>query len=149
MQKSDEVELKGGMYTFMSLRLHTADLDIIGERLAQKVHQAPGFFRDTPVVVDVSALESDDGLAVDTAALLALIREHRLLPIVASVANKTSQLAQAIALPLVEGGARRQNNSARGGTPSHERTSQDQADVGQSSGGLFLRTLADQRAGAR
>lgn len=127
MLKSDVVELKGGMFTFMSLRLHTSDLDIIGKRLAEKVQQAPGFFRDSPVVVDLTALEAQPDLDLDVEALLACIREHRLLPIVASVADKTSQLAASITLPLVESGARRQNNHTPGshGTAAGDSTDDD------------------------
>lgn len=111
MLKSDAVELKGGMFTFMSLRLHTDDMQIIDRQLADKVQQAPAFFRDSPVVVDLTALETATDCRLDPDALLACIRAHRLLPIVASVADKSSQLARSIALPLVESGARRQNNS--------------------------------------
>ena len=54
------VELKGGMYTFMSLKLHTADMEVIDAKLADKVQQAPSFFKDTPVVIDLTVLEKDE-----------------------------------------------------------------------------------------
>ena len=50
------VELKGGMYTLMSLRLHSSDLQQIDAGLADKVQQAPGFFSETPVVLDLSLI---------------------------------------------------------------------------------------------
>lgn len=105
MSSNNAVELKGGMYTFMSLRLCTSDLDAVDAALADKVHQAPAFFKDTPVVVDLSGLE--EGTELDGEALLACIRRHRLDPIVASLADKSSSLAGSIALPLIERGARR------------------------------------------
>lgn len=112
---NNEVELKGGMYTFMSLKLHTSDLNIIDARLADKVQQAPGFFKDTPVVVDLSVIESlqanSDGDQTspipDLSALFERIRAHKLVPIVASVADKSSPFAAAIELPLIESGAGR------------------------------------------
>jgi len=102
------VELKGGMYTFMSLKLHTSDMDVIDEKLADKVQQAPGFFKDTPVVVDLSVLEELDS-DIDGKALIDCIRRHNLVPIVASIGNKSSPLAQSIAIPLIEAGSRRQS----------------------------------------
>ena len=106
VSSNNAVELKGGMYTFLSLRLHTNDLDVIDAQLADKVHQAPAFFKDTPVVVDLSVLDEGEQ-TLDGTALLACIRRHRLDPIVASLGNKSSPLAGTIALPLIDGGARR------------------------------------------
>lgn len=110
---NNEVELKGGMYTFMSLRLHTTDLSIIDKRVADKVQQAPAFFKDTPVVVDLTQLEEsvENEHDFDTKALLETIRSHKLVPIVVSVTNKSSPIASSIALPLIESGARRQTNT--------------------------------------
>jgi len=87
-----DVELKGGMYTFMSLKLYTSDIDTIDQRIADKVQQAPGFFKDTPVVVDLTELDVAE-LSLDTSVLLERIRSHKLVPIVASVVNKGGSLA--------------------------------------------------------
>ncbi|ASJ75945.1 septum site-determining protein MinC [Granulosicoccus antarcticus] len=114
MSSTIGVELKGGMYTFMSLKLHTSDMKIIDEKLADKVQQAPGFFKDTPVVLDLTVLEEQD-LEIDTIALLDCIRRHHLVPIVVSIGNKSSRLVQSIAIPLIESGARR-NDSAKDGS---------------------------------
>ena len=106
VSSNNAVELKGGMYTFLSLRLHTNDLDVIDAQLADKVNQAPAFFKGTPVVVDLSLLDEREE-TLDGAALIACIRRHRLDPIVASLGDKSSPLAESIALPLIEGSARR------------------------------------------
>jgi len=90
------------MYTFMSLKLHTSDTDIIDQKLADKVQQAPAFFKDTPVVIDLSVLEQLTDGELDATALLECVKRHKLIPIVASISNKSSQLAQSIALPLIE-----------------------------------------------
>jgi len=114
---NNEVELKGDMYTFMSLRLHTTDLDLISKKIAEKVQQAPGFFKDTPVVVDLSLLEEsvESASDFDTDALLESIRAHKLVPIVVSVTSKSSPIASPIALPLIESGVRRRS-AAKAGT---------------------------------
>ena len=109
MPSNNAVELKGGLYTFMSLRLVTRDLDAVDAALADKVQQAPAFFRDTPVVVDLGELDED--VAIDGAALLACIRRHRLHPVVASLGNRASPLAESVTLPLVETGARRRDKA--------------------------------------
>ncbi len=106
MSRKLDVELKGGMYTFMSLKLYTGDIDKIDQLIADKVQQAPGFFKDTPVVVDLTDLDVAE-VSVNTSALLERIRRHKLVPIVASVVNKSGQLAEEVALPLIEGVARR------------------------------------------
>jgi len=115
LSSNNEVEIKGGMYTFMSLKLHTADLDIIDARLADKVQQAPGFFKGTPVVVDLTVLDDAENVDLDPANLLDCIRRHELIPIVASVGNKSSPLASAIALPLIESSSARRKQSAGAG----------------------------------
>lgn len=106
MSSTIGVELKGGMYTFMSLKLHTSDMSVIDEKLADKVQQAPGFFKDTPVVIDLSVLEELEE-DIDGKALLECIRRHKLVPIVASIGDKSSGLVKSIPLPLIESGARR------------------------------------------
>lgn len=105
------VELKGGMYTLMSLRLHSSDIDQIDAGIADKVQQAPGFFSDTPIVIDLSEIETSDQL--DTELLLGKIREHKLVPVMASVMDKSSPLAEAINLPLVETLQRRKRPSGK------------------------------------
>lgn len=110
MSHTKGVEIKGSMYTFMSLKLHTADIATINAALADKVQQAPAFFKDTPVVIDLAVLEENEE-SIDGKALIDCIRSHALQPIVASVSNKTSPLARSIAIPLVDGGASRSNAS--------------------------------------
>ena len=128
MSGKNEVELKGGMYTFMSLKLHTNDLDVIDARIAEKVQQAPGFFKDSPVVLDLSVIEEQlaDGEAFDVENLVSRIRGHKLVPIVASVVDKSSPFATSIALPLMEAVSRRE--------PSDSKTTSAETSSASSSG---------------
>jgi len=125
-----EIELKGGMYTFMSLKLHTADLSVIDKKLADKVQQAPGFFKDTPVVLDLSVLEeeyeADSGFSASD--IIERVRSHKLVPIVVSVMDKSSPIVSSIELPLIEGSAKRQSSgesSKSDGKTSGENSSDD------------------------
>lgn len=128
MSGNNEVELKGGMYTFMSLKLHTADLDIIDERLGGKVQQAPGFFKDSPVVLDLSFIEEQiaEGGTFDTDDLIKRIRAHKLVPIVASVMDKSSPFAASIALPLMESGIKRQKKDSDGDADAASERSEEE-----------------------
>lgn len=131
MSGNIEIELKGGLFTFMSLKLHTADLDVIDEKLADKVQQAPGFFKDTPVVLDLSVLEEDYDADSDINAsdIIERVRSHKLVPIVVSVMDKSSPIVASIELPLIEGSVKRQSSgdSAKSDDKSDDKTD-DKAD---------------------
>ena len=120
MSSNPGVELKGGMYTFMSLKLHTSDTDIIDQQLGNKVQQAPGFFKNTPVVIDLTVLEQLNEGELDTNLLLECVKRHNLIPIVASLSDKSSPLGQSIAIPLVEANSRSQTV-----TPEQENDTED------------------------
>ncbi len=124
MSSKAGVELKGGMYTFMSLKLHTSDTDIINQQLADKVQQAPAFFKNTPVVVDFSALEALTDEQFDANELIECVRRHKLVPIVASLSNKSSPLGDSIAIPLIEGSVR----SAATQKSTEKQSSQEQTE---------------------
>lgn len=119
MSSNPGVEFKGGMYTFMSLKLHTSDKDIIDQELANKVQQAPAFFNNTPVVIDLSVLENLTDGELDASSLIECVKRHNLVPIVASISNKSSQLARSIAIPLIEASTRN-SATARDGVNNAE-----------------------------
>lgn len=120
MPSNIAVELKGSMYTFLSLKLHSSDPDAVGIALADKVQQAPGFFANTPIVVDLTQIE--DVPELDIARLLKVICDHRLIPIVVSVLDKDNSLSAeqrtAIDIPLVEAGPRKPEPGKEAGTGS-------------------------------
>ena len=126
MSSNSVVELKGSMYTFLSLKLHSGDLSAVNEALAEKVQQAPGFFSNTPIVVDLTAIE--DKPDVDAKGLLAAIRDHKLVPIVASVHNRDGELARDIDLPLVEARDRNTGNDTKPAAQASKKTSSESAE---------------------
>ena len=93
------------MFTFLALKLHTNDPTSVDKAIADKVQQAPGFFANTPVVVDFSVIEQEP--ETNGAALLQIVREHKLIPVVASIRDKDCALAQQLDIPLVEAGSRK------------------------------------------
>ena len=46
-------ELKAAAFTLPVIRLLGTEMDAVAEQLGAKVDQAPDFFRNTPVVIDL------------------------------------------------------------------------------------------------
>jgi septum site-determining protein MinC len=77
-------ELKGIMTPVTVLRLRSRDTNLVDRQLRAKVAQFPHFFRDSPVVLDFSALDgSADGMSL--AGLAHVMRACKVVPI--GVAN--------------------------------------------------------------
>ena len=72
-------ELKGSLFTLTVLHLHSSELTVIDRYLAEKINQAPGFFHNTPVVVDLQALADD--VAIDFIGLVDLLRNRGMIPV--------------------------------------------------------------------
>lgn len=135
MSSKTSVEIKGGMYTFMSLKLYTSDTDIIDEQLADKVQQAPAFFKDTPIVLDLKELEKLTDGELDGSPLIECIKRHKLVPIVATIVDKESDLARSMSIPLIEASSRGDNvksdteNTDEAKPATTEEQAQDKKDV--------------------
>ena len=76
-QENNPFEVRASSISLPALRLFTGDLDAIVESLEDKIRQAPEFFRDAPVVIDVSGLEEDVGLA----ELCGILRGRGMVPV--------------------------------------------------------------------
>ncbi|MGZ8135971.1 MAG: septum site-determining protein MinC [Methylococcaceae bacterium] len=74
------LEFKSSTFAVPVLVLSTNDLAVIQNQLQQKVHLAPDFFRNSPVVFDIQELNKKNH-DIDIAALIVIIRESGLLPI--------------------------------------------------------------------
>lgn len=98
------VEIKGSMFTLPVLRLHSADVQEIGEELSQRLAQHLSFFENAPMVIDLEHLKDDDGI-LELSILAALLRCHQLVPV--AVRNGTEQqnvAAIAAGLAVLKGG---------------------------------------------
>ncbi len=89
-------ELKGSLFTLTVLHLFQLDRVAIERHLAEKVKQAPNFFNNTPVVIDLEGLvEPPNGMdGVDFNGLYELLRGHGMAPV--GIRNGSAEL-QAIA----------------------------------------------------
>ena len=72
-------QLRGGAYTLLVLRLNDPKDPVLFQALADKIAQAPNFFRHAPVVIDLQNLV--DAPPFNMAELGRRLRQHQLVPI--------------------------------------------------------------------
>lgn len=95
------IDVKGNMYTLMSVVLRVNDLDQIRHDLIERITQAPAFFKNTPVIVDFSEIEIDAGF--DFNSLFKTVRQQQLLPVaVRGIAVSLHEQFQSMGVPMVE-----------------------------------------------
>ena len=94
-------ELKAAAFTLPVLRMLGGDMDAVSEQLGAKVDQAPDFFRNTPVVIDLSILRTDAG-DVQFPLLVGLLRGHGMIPVGVRGGNSTqNEAAEAMELAIL------------------------------------------------
>ncbi|MGF1528592.1 MAG: septum site-determining protein MinC [Candidatus Competibacterales bacterium] len=74
-------ELKGSLFTLSVLYLRHTDCGAIDGYLAVKARQAPEFFKNAPVVIDLEAFDGDDEARIDFSRLYQLLRQRGLAPV--------------------------------------------------------------------
>lgn len=73
------INLKAGTFTFPVLELLSGDIDRIAREVGEKVDQAPAFFHNAPVVIDLKFLPDDE--TVEFAVLVGVLRSYALNPV--------------------------------------------------------------------
>ena len=99
------LELRSTALPLIAVVLKTTDLEALAAELEQRVTEMPGLFDHEPVAVDLSRVR-DQEQPIDFAALLALLRRHRMVPL-AVRGGSDMQMAGALSLgllPAPEGG---------------------------------------------
>jgi len=95
------LEIRASSVTLPVLKLTTTDIQAIATQLQDRLLQAPGFFRHAPVVVELSALEDEDG-ELDFPALIQLLRGQELVPVgIRSGSAKQQQAARSANLAVL------------------------------------------------
>ncbi|MBY6185316.1 septum site-determining protein MinC [Marinobacter hydrocarbonoclasticus] len=93
------IEFKGGSYTLSTLRLCGRTLVQLDAALAQHIERAPGLFARMPVILDIEGLDP----ALPISDVIALVRQHQLLPMAVSRAQPTHKAALTeLAIPCLE-----------------------------------------------
>lgn len=99
-QAKPAFQLKGGLYHFMTMKPATTELNVLETQLISQVEQAPNFFRQASVIIDLQQINKD-GLSdsLNLKSIHDLLRKHSLFPI--GVSNATpEQRAHAAAVGL-------------------------------------------------
>ncbi len=79
-QARTRFDLKSASLSVVAVLLKTTDAAQFAADLAERVADAPGFFDNDPVLIDLALVrEAED--AIDFAAIVAVLREHRTLPV--------------------------------------------------------------------
>jgi len=99
--RAPEFELKAATFTLPLIRLLGVDMDAVAKHLGAKVDQAPDFFHNTPVVIDLSALPSDTG-DVQFPLLVGLLRGYGMIPVGVRGGDATqNEAAEAMELAIL------------------------------------------------
>lgn len=94
-------QLKASSMTFTSLNLYTPNLDLVEAQLKALVAKTPNFFNETPVLLDLTTVETHN-LPVDILKLLTIIRQYRLSPIgIKSYSNEHKEIAKSQNLTII------------------------------------------------
>ncbi len=73
------MQLKGSAVTAFILEIYTTSLDDISTQLKQKIHQAPDFFKQSPIVINLDKI-NDDEAQINLPELLSLCKSLDLQP---------------------------------------------------------------------
>lgn len=99
------LEMKSGSVTLPVLKFLLADLDAVQRELSNTIQQAPDFFHNAPIILDLQQVADADA-GFDLTLLLGLLRSQNLMP-VGVRGGSDSQVEAAHALDLAvfsEGG---------------------------------------------
>jgi septum site-determining protein MinC len=106
-------QLRGGSFTMMVLKLHDPANPDFFAQLEAKIAQAPGFFRDAPIVLDL-----DEAAPFDLGAFLPRLRRHGLLPVgIQGGADTLQEAARAAGLAVLPPGRAASLNNHSGNQP--------------------------------
>lgn len=100
-EEAPPFELKGSLFTLTVLHLFQLDRAVIERHLVEKIKQAPAFFNNTPVVIDLEGVTgSADG--VDFVGLYELLRGHGMVPVgIRNGGPKLQAAARLAGLPML------------------------------------------------
>ncbi len=128
-------ELKASSFTLPVIRLLSLDMDAVAAQLGPKVEQAPGFFRNTPVVIDLSELAQAQG-NVGFPHLVGLLRGLGMIPVGVRGGGATqNEAARAMELAILGDSTRAGRQPGAAAVSAESRTEpQVQSPVGDDQG---------------
>jgi len=152
IERTAAADLRADSFTLPVLRLIQADMDAVSAVIEEKQEQAPEFFRNTPVIIDLQALEPGSGM-VEFPLLVGVLRGAGMIPIgVRGGTDTLNASAQAMELAIFSGGQQEQEAPPpQKPEPAAEPASQaaSQADVPAASSGQTMTITRPVRSGQR
>lgn len=95
-------QLKGRLFTLSVLQLSNTNLEQIDEQLASKALQAPKFFNQVPIVIDLLDIEKDQRNEIDLEKLNELLKKRTLIPVGFCCQSETyKEKVKALNLPVL------------------------------------------------
>lgn len=85
-------QLKGGLYPLTGLQLLNVDLSLFEEQLIHKIRQAPKFFHNAPLVIDLQTL-GPSASTIHLDLFLKILHRHHLIPVAVKGADPEQQKA--------------------------------------------------------
>ena len=90
------MQLKGGLFPLTTLQILSNDLQTLEDQLNEKIDQAPNFFNNTPIVIDLYHLSKKDlpidvDHNIDFIALKQILLSKNLIPVGVKNANQQQQ----------------------------------------------------------
>jgi septum site-determining protein MinC len=99
-------QLKGGLYPLTALQLIGTNLLAFEEQLTAKIEQAPKFFYNAPVVIDLQKLAKPDA-HIDYQQLVGILRSKKLIPVGIKGGTTEQQAAASfVGLPILQDSSR-------------------------------------------
>lgn len=94
------LEFKSTSLTVPVLLLHSNDVEQIEQQLHEKIMQAPEFFKNSPLLIDLQKLNNQN-LGIDVEEIIALVRNQAFMPIgIRGGTEKQNHDALAMNLPV-------------------------------------------------
>jgi septum site-determining protein MinC len=151
-------DLKGAAFTIPVLSLRSGDLDKVSTQLIKKVRQAPSFFYNAPVVLNLQHVPEANRHEFDLARLINLVRGQGLIPVgITGCAESLRERARSMELAVLttRSGGRQPEESVDSdvGEPKEEIAGDSGLDSaqGEQAGGLAASTMLTEpvRSGQR
>ncbi len=79
--KTAALEIKGSLLTVLVLQVNSTDQDLLSAQLQEKIVKDSPFFANTPIIIDLSAIEETAQRELDLVGLVSALRERGVVPV--------------------------------------------------------------------
>jgi septum site-determining protein MinC len=106
--KHNAIQFKGGLYTLTTLNILDNNLSLLDNQLKEKISQAPNFFFNAPIIIDLKMLNARD-LPIDLSGLKKVLLKNNFI----LVGLKNASLEQKVAAEALGIAILRPSNSSK------------------------------------